>query len=184
MSKLIVARDLLESALTGMEFAAYLSADDLGTVYREQVVLTDMTIYFNMAGKLPNQKQRSDLNAAMSKLIEEGHLTAEVIGRGIYLIDCQKSFRCDLICGTAVVMFESVRKIVASGQSWQGMLRYYLIIASHQRNNKACTYSRKYFADKINIGEITLSKYNTALTKLGVLKISRRKNSTSTYLTI
>lgn len=184
MGKLIVDRDLLESPLTGIEFAAYLSAGDLGTIYRDQIVLSDLTIYFNITGKIPNQKQRTELNDALNNLIDEGYLVGKVLGRYMYLIDCKKSFCYDLAHlphGGALVLFENVQKIFSIGKGWQGMLRYYLMILSHQRVNRACAYSRQYFADILNISELTLSKYNTALTNAGLVKINHRKNMTSVY---
>lgn len=184
MSKLIVDRDFLEEPLTGVEFAVFLSVGDLGTVYREEYIAYDLTVYYNMAGKLPNQKQRIEVNDAMLKLIDEGYLVGEAIGRGIYLINCKQSFYYDLEHlphGGALVVFDDIRKIVSSGRSWQGMLRYYLILLSHMRNNKKCTFSRQYFSEKIGISELTLSKYNTDLVNLGVLEIMHRKNSSNVY---
>ena len=184
MGKLIVDRDLLESPLSGMEFAAYLSAADMGTVYRDKVVLLDITIYYNLMGAIPNSRQRAELNEALLRLMDAGVLSAEVVGRGLYLIDCGLSFKYDLDKlphGASTLEFESVRKIVAESKCWQGMLRYYLMVLSHQRVSRACIYSRQYFSDKLGISALTLSKYNTALEKLGVMKVVRRKNTTSVY---
>jgi len=184
MSKMIIDRELLESPLTGIEFAAYLSAADLGTVWRDNIVLCDISIYYNMTGKMPNPKQRVDLNEALLELIGEGYLVAEVVTRGVYLIDCKKSFLYDLDQlprGGTTIIFDNVRKIIASDKYWQGMLRYYLMLVSHQRNGKACAFSRQYFSQKLGICELTLSKYNTKLKELGVIDVVRRKNSTSIY---
>lgn len=187
MSKLVVDRDFLEEPLSGLEFAAYLSAMDLCTIHREEYVLCDVTVYYNMCGKFPNRKQKVELNEALYGLMEKGYIVGELIGRGIYLVKCKQSFWVNLSAlphGGAPLEFESVRKIVGSGKSWQDLLRYYLMLVAHMRMGDKCALSRQYFSGKTGISQLTLSKYNTALVELGVLKITHRKNMPSIYLTL
>lgn len=186
MNKLIVDNDFLELPLSGVEFATFLSMGDLGTIYRDQIILSDLSIYFNMAGSMPNPKQRGEINEAILNLMDEGHIVGEVIGRGLYLIQCKKSFMCDvqyLPHGGTGIKIEDVKKIICGEPNWRGMLRYYLMVAAHCYENKKVSYSRKYFSDKLGISELTISKYNTRLVELGVLEIVHRKNMPNLYRT-
>lgn len=183
MNKLIIDRDFISEQLSGMEFAVFLSAMDLGTIYRDKCVLHDTAIYYNLTGTMPSAKQRGEVNTALSSLIEGGHVVAEQIGRGAYIVDCRQSFYWELSTlphGGARVLFSAVQKIVASGRGWQGMLRYYLALCSHMRK-EGCAYSRQYFSDKLGISELTLSKYNTKLAEMGILSVVRRKDMPNIY---
>ena len=183
MNKLIIDRDFISEQLSGMGFAVFLSAMDLGTIYRDKCVLYDTAIYYNLTGTMPSAKQRGEVNAALSSLIKGGHVVAEQIGRGAYIVDCRRAFYWELSTlphGGARVLFSAVQKIVASGRGWQGMLRYYLALCSHMRKG-GCTYSRQYFSDKLGISELTLSKYNTILCDLDILSITYRMNMPSIY---
>ena len=184
MSKLIIDRDFMSLPLTGMQFGVFLSAMDLGTIYRDQIVLCDKSIYFNMMDKLPTQRQREDVREAMEFLIEEGHVVAEEIGHGFYIVDCQRSFHNELSQlphGGKLLMYEDLKKIMQSGQSWQGALRYYLMLAEHMKKDNMCSFSRQYFAGKLDMNELTLTKYNNKLKDLGVISIARRKDMPSYY---
>jgi len=184
MGKIIVDRELLQLPLTGIELGVLLSAMDLGTIYRDQILLTDKGIYFNMMGRLPNQKQREEVGGAIDSLIEGGHLVATSVGHGSYVVDCQRSFNYDLTkltYGGRMLIYEDVQKIMQSGQSWQGVLRYYLMLAAHMSRDNKCSYSRQYFADKLNMSELSLTKYNGILKDLGVISIAHRKNMPSYY---
>jgi len=184
MSKLIVDREFMTAPLTGMQFGAFLSAMDLGTAYRDQILLSDKAIYFNMMGKLPNQKQREDVNEALNFLINEGHVVAIALGHGNYIVDCQRSFHYDLDRlphGGKMLVYEDIKKIMQSGQSWQGALRYYLMLADHMTKDNRCSYSRQYFANKLKMNEASLTRYNSLLKKLGVIIIVPRMDMPSYY---
>lgn len=184
MSKMIVDRDLLSSPLSGFQFGVYMSAMDLGTIYRDRILLSDVGIYYNMMDRLPNPKQRDMVNDAIEFLIEEGHIVADEVGRGLYLVDCQKSFNYDLSHlphGGQMLVYTNIKKIMTSGSNWQGMLRYYLMVAGHMKRDNVCSYSRQYFATKLKMNEASLTKYNTALKDLGVMEIVRQKNKGNIY---
>lgn len=184
MNKLMIDRDFLAEPLDGMDLVVFLSAMDLATPFRDCCVLYDLSVYFNITDKIPNAKQRKEINDAFIHLIDEGYITADIIGRGLYLINCRKSFYWDIATlphGAVPILFNEVKQIVASGRGWQGMLRYYLMLSSHMNKDGKCSYSRRYFADKLGISELTLSKYNTMLNELGILDIASRMNMPNVY---
>lgn len=184
MSKMIVDRDFLSLPLTGIQFGVYMSAMDLGTIYRERILLSDVGVYYNMMDRLPNPKQRKEVNDALEFLIDEGHIVADEVGRGLYLVDCQKSFNYDLSHlphGGQMLIYSNIKKVMTSGSNWQGMLRYYLMVAGHMKRDGTCSYSRQYFASKLKINEASVTKYNTILKNIGVLDIVRQKNEGNIY---
>lgn len=183
---IIVDRDFLQEPLTGVEFAVYLSMADLGTIYRDRIILTDVGIYFNMADEMPTKRQRGEINEAINSLIEGGYVVAEEIQTNTYLVNCQKSFRYDLKHlphGGSPIVYDRIKAIIKCDKSWRNMLRYYLLVLGHMGQSKKCVFSRQYFAEKLGISELTLSKYNTKFKELGVLKIIRQTDMPNIYLT-
>lgn len=77
--------------------------------------------------------------------------------------------------------YVDIKKVMQSGQSWQGALRYYLMLADHMPKDNKCSYSRQYFANKLQMNELSLTKYNGILKKIGVINIVRRKDMPSYY---
>ena len=190
--QLMVRRELW-SQLSGMELAVYLSVQNLCGPYDRTVLIYTSSILYNLTGEekdLDSPIKRKKVAEAIESLIGREIIIGRSGNQGSYYIDGLKSFFIhskDTDHGFIMINFNNIRKIVqgsSDGREWQGVLRYYLMLLAHMNKDGECRYSLQYFSEKINISELTLSKYNGILKKLGLIKIIRHLKSTSSYLTL
>lgn len=190
--QLMIGRELW-SQLSGMELAVYLSVQNLCGPYDRTVLVYTSSILYNLTGEekdLDSPIKRKKVAAAMDGLIERGIIVGRAGRQGGYYIDGLRSFFIyskDAEHGFVMIDFNNIRKIIRGsndGREWQGLLKYYLLLMAHMNKDGECRYSLQYFSEKINISELTLSKYNGTLKKLGLIRIVRHSKSTSSYLTL
>lgn len=190
IERCLVPRDKIwQNALNGVEFVVYLSLMNLCYAYDKKVIVTDEMVLYNITQNLEDLKnphKRKLFKGAMQNLGVKGVVSYEELSKGKYLVDCAASFREDLPqlrYGYVYVKMNNIRKIVQAypdSRQWQGIVVYYFEVLCHVGKGGG-SFSLKFISEKIGISELTISKYNGILQRLGLLKIQHMYKSTSRY---
>jgi len=188
--KFLVPRDMLtRNCLNGAELAVYLTLLDMFSVYDHMVMVQDDDILFGLTNITePTKTQRKMISVAMQALFNKNVLVGNLFaGQGKYLIQCKESFAAQIDktkYGYVILDYTKIRTLIKAcpdPREWQKLIIYYYELLCHMNAEGECRYSLEYFADKINISILTLTKYNKKLVELGLIKIIKHKKSTNTY---
>ena len=183
----MVPRDLVtRNCLVATELAVYLAVMDLTGFYEREIMVHDEDVIFNMTGEIrATSAQRKMVNEAIASLIRKKALSGQKVGQGRYLVQCKEMG--EVKYGYVMIDYGKIRTLIrgcADGREWQGLLLYYFELMCHMDKEGTCRYSLQYFSDHTGISELTLSKYNSKLTDLGLIKIQHHSKSTNSYLTL
>ena len=173
--------------MTGTELAIYMSVMNLCGPYDRTVLIYNSSIMHNLTGDIKDPLRRKIVSATMKDLVARGVIVAEAGPHGSYYVDGLKSFfvyskECEH--GFVMIDFSKIRELIrgcADTRQWNGLIKYYVMLMSHMNKDGECNKSLDYFSTWLGISKITLSKYNGQLKNLGLIKIKRNFNSTSTY---